>query len=509
MSFGDSTIQDSRLPFLKIEETRGALPPYSPHPIPGSGFRHQRRRHSGLPHRLLLLEIFCDAAVISYALFVAQWVRFHSALRNFHTASPFPDLRDALPVILCATTALLFILSSFHVYEKQSLLRYRYVGGQVVKACAVWTAAFLGVAMLFSFHPLVSRLFVVLGAALVSAALLIWRGIFHRILRGSILADLLRQRIVCIGWNPAAARFLRCVRQDESPAYTVVGCVSAGGEGITDAPAVIPVIGDLCDLAKVIARHDVDLVLLTDVELVKSDIVGLVNLCEKEMVQFKVIPSYFQILISGLHLQTVNGIPVLGVTELPLDRLANVTLKRSLDFIGAFFGLILSAPLIAVFCFLVRRESPGPVFYRQWRQGHRGCFEIIKIRSMRLDAEKAGVGWSTKADDRRLKIGAFMRRWNIDELPQFWNVLKGDMSLVGPRPERPELIQNFKEEIPHYNARHNAKPGITGWAQVKGFRGDTDLTERIRCDLFYLENWSLLLDLQIMAMTLTSAKNAC
>jgi len=118
------------------------------------------------------------------------------------------------------------------------------------------------------------------------------------------------------------------------------------------------------------------------------------------------------------------------------------------------------------------------------------------------------VGWTTKDDPRRLRIGALMRRLNIDEVPQFWNVLKGEMSLVGPRPERPELIRNFKHEIPHYNARHNAKPGITGWAQVNGLRGDTDLNERIKCDLWYLENWSVLLDFQIMFMTFVKNKNA-
>jgi lipopolysaccharide/colanic/teichoic acid biosynthesis glycosyltransferase len=136
-------------------------------------------------------------------------------------------------------------------------------------------------------------------------------------------------------------------------------------------------------------------------------------------------------------------------------------------------------------------------------------FDIWKIRSMRIDAESNGhVGWTTANDPRRLRIGAFMRKWNIDEVPQFWNVLKGEMSLVGPRPERPELIVNFRDEIPHYNARHNAKPGITGWAQINGLRGDTDLTKRIKCDLWYLENWHPLLDLQIMFMTFVKHDNA-
>jgi lipopolysaccharide/colanic/teichoic acid biosynthesis glycosyltransferase len=170
----------------------------------------------------------------------------------------------------------------------------------------------------------------------------------------------------------------------------------------------------------------------------------------------------------------------------------------------------MSPPLIALFGLLVYMESPGPIFYRQRRMGRNGQpFNIIKIRSMRLDAEAGTrVGWTVKEDPRRLRVGAFMRKWNIDEVPQFWNVLKGEMSLVGPRPERPELIENFKDEIPHYNARHNAKPGITGWAQIKGLRGDTDLGERIRADLYYLENWNVLLDFQIMALTFLRRQNA-
>jgi exopolysaccharide biosynthesis polyprenyl glycosylphosphotransferase len=243
----------------------------------------------------------------------------------------------------------------------------------------------------------------------------------------------------------------------------------------------------------------------------QQEIMGLANLCEKMMVQFKVVPSYFQILVSGLHLETVSGIPILGVSRLPLDRTLNIALKRTVDIVGAIVGLILTIPLILVFGLIVHLESPGPILYRQRRLGRNGReFFIFKIRSMKLDAEVNGkVGWTTRDDPRRLKVGGFMRKWNIDEVPQFWNVLKGDMSLVGPRPERPELIRNFKDEIPHYNARHNVKPGITGWAQVKGFRGDTDLGERITCDLFYLENWNLLLDLQIMIMTFLRRENAC
>jgi lipopolysaccharide/colanic/teichoic acid biosynthesis glycosyltransferase len=185
-------------------------------------------------------------------------------------------------------------------------------------------------------------------------------------------------------------------------------------------------------------------------------------------------------------------------------------MKRTLDLVGGAFGLLVSAPLIAIFAAIVRAESPGPIFYSQVRVGRGGKdFMIHKIRSMRVDAEdEDGPQWAREGDGRRLKVGAFMRKWNIDELPQFWNVLKGDMSLVGPRPERPEFIQDFKHSVTYYNVRHTVKPGVTGWAAVNGWRGNTDLNERIRFDLDYIERWSLLFDCYIMLLTFSRNKNA-
>jgi exopolysaccharide biosynthesis polyprenyl glycosylphosphotransferase len=219
-------------------------------------------------------------------------------------------------------------------------------------------------------------------------------------------------------------------------------------------------------------------------------------------VQFKVIPSYFQTFNSGLHLEHVSGVPVLGVSKLPLDHVFNRIIKRAIDVVGAIIGLIISIPIIFIFGHLIRRESPGPIFYSQIRCGKGGKnFRLYKLRSMKLDAETRGAAWTRENDPRRLKIGEAMRRWNIDEVPQFWNVLVGDMSLVGPRPERPEHIHRFKEQIPHYNARHYFKPGLTGFAQVYGMRGDTDLNARVRYDIYYLENWSVFLDIMIMVRT--------
>jgi exopolysaccharide biosynthesis polyprenyl glycosylphosphotransferase len=275
-------------------------------------------------------------------------------------------------------------------------------------------------------------------------------------------------------------------------------------------PAEICQLGEYQQLPDILRDEQIDVVFMADLSTARDELASLANLCEKELIDYKIIPSAFQILLSGLHLETLNGVPVLGVSRLPLHSLINQCFKRCVDIIGALVGILIGAPLVAIFGYLVNKESPGPIFYKQVRVGRNGkFFNIYKIRSMRLDAEADGhAGWSTEVDPRRLAIGGIIRKWNIDEIPQFWNVLKGEMSLVGPRPERPELITNFREVIPHYNARHNIKPGITGWAQINGLRGNTDLAERIRCDIFYIENWNILLDFQIMVLTFIKRDNA-
>ena len=466
-------------------------------------------RDKALPDRLVITSLICDSIVIVYALIFSFWFRFQTPIAEFGV----PDdttLRDYSGYIALGAVTLIFTLTAFGIYERQALLRFRFVSLQVLKTTLLWTVGFVGFALVFKFHPAISRFFVVISSVVVLGSLLTWRVIFHRFLQRSAVAMSLRQRILFVGWNEESDRLTKEFSNDAGSAYEVVGCVSAMRAKFQRKPQV-RVLGRYEEVAEILPRQSIDMVILTDVNCVKGDIIGLANDCEREMVQFKVIPSYFQILVSGLHLETVSGIPILGVSRLPLDRFVNNLLKRALDVAGATVGLLVSIPLVAIFGAIVYWESPGPIFYRQRRLGRNGVeFDILKIRSMKLNAETPGtVGWTTKDDPRRLRIGAFIRKWNIDEVPQFWNVLVGDMSLVGPRPERPELIHNFKHEIPHYNARHNAKPGITGWAQVKGLRGDTDLGERIRCDLWYLENWSLVLDFQIMFMTFVRNDNAC
>lgn len=453
-----------------------------------------------------------DAVVTAAALLLSFWLRFRSGLAQYGTPNDGTTLRDYFVYVPLGVVMLVCCFAYGGIYNRTTLLHFRDAARRIARAVVLWFLMFLAFALFFQLQPPISRAFGVIGACVALPGLLGWRALFHRVLTSERISSQLRQRVVFIGWTAEAGRLAQLVWQHETDPYQIVGYVDlVNANAQIEAPANIPYLGDFHELGEIIAAEHVDVALLTDVNAGSDAILDLATLCEKELVQFKIIPSYFPILVSGLHVEMVSGTPVLGVDRLPLTRLHNRVLKRALDIAGALFGLVLALPVVAVFGALVYRESPGPILYRQRRLGRKGKpFEMLKIRSMRIDAEKDGkVGWSTKEDPRRLKIGTLMRKWNIDEVPQFWNVLTGEMSLVGPRPERPELIKDFKHEIAHYNARHFIKPGLTGWAQVNGLRGDTDLSERIRHDLHYLEHWTLWLDVRAMFLTFFKRENAC
>lgn len=317
--------------------------------------------------------------------------------------------------------------------------------------------------------------------------------------------------MLVLGWNQQVNQLETYLENNPNAMYRISACIpsESGVKSTTDIPSHIQQVPSLDYLEQILKQDRFHAVLVADLDISDEMLLRIHRLCGRELVEFMLAPNFMRIMVSGLHVEAVGGIPVMMPDRLPLKQPINRIIKRGIDIIGGVFGLICSAPLIALFGFLVYRESPGPIFYRQVRVGKNGRpFEIVKIRSMRLNADKENAGWSTKDDPRRLKIGALMRKLNIDETPQFWNVIKGEMSLVGPRPERPELITEFREEIENYNLRHTVKPGISGWAQINGWRGDTDLLPRIQHDLEYVERWSPWFDVYIMLKTFTSRENA-
>ena len=458
-----------------------------------------------------MLAFLGDAMVIFAAVCFGFWLRFDSGwIPLAADVNAVPSFYSYFNLLAMGSVCLLLTFCYLKLYTKYCFRRYLRTAKVIIKGTLFWLFAFLSVSLILKFVPPISRAFMVSSFGSVLCSLVVWRMMLFRVSNWKYLSGNLRQRVLFIGWDKEATKLAEEIANDGRHSYETIGCLPSPGGKFNVRPSPgIRVLGDYQHLPILLEQRCADIIILADLSLKTGEIIGLANMCELEFTRFKVIPSYFQIYASGLRLEMIGGVPVLGVSDLPLDHLTNRLLKRVIDIAGAAVGLILSIPLIAIFGALVRRESPGPIFYRQVRMGKNGkTFEILKIRSMRTDAEAAGAQWARENDPRRLEIGAFMRKWNIDEVPQFWNVLKGDMSLVGPRPERPELIGKFKNVIPHYHARHSCLPGISGWAQVNGWRGNTSLEERIRFDIWYVENWSLGLDARILILTLLRQKNA-
>ncbi|WP_287127953.1 exopolysaccharide biosynthesis polyprenyl glycosylphosphotransferase, partial [Candidatus Cyanaurora vandensis] len=286
-------------------------------------------------------------------------------------------------------------------------------------------------------------------------------------------------------------------RLEQSPGlgYTVVGHL-----GLAQADRMV--LGELTDLSAVLAKGEVDEVWFALGTLPPAQFTELLAVVSQRAIRVRLVPEVSELLTTNLRMDSLGGVPLLTLRETPLRYWQNRFCKRLLDLTFAGVGVALISPLLLGIALWVKRTSPGPIFYRQERLSRDGeSFYIYKFRTMYVDAEASGPGWTTQNDKRVTPGGSFLRRTSLDELPQLLNVLTGDMSLVGPRPERPHYVAQFRQEIPKYFDRHLVKTGITGWAQVHGLRGDTSIPERVRYDLYYIENWSLLLDLRILLVT--------
>jgi len=466
-------------------------------------------RQRTLPAVLLAGDTLCVLA----GLLVGYGLRYHTSLGSTFIEVTGARLPDYLPLLLLGTAFLIAAFAHLNLYDERLLLRRYQAFNIIVKGTAFWFFAYLGVSLVLKFDPPISRLFVIFASVAVLGLLYAWRSVFHALVASSSLRNRIQQRVALLGWTTDAQALAIDIGRTPAHPFRLVGIIELPGTAQSHPPfsQEVPVLGGFADLPALLERHGIDLLIAARLDLPRTELTRLVALCEHAYVELKIIPSVFQIFVSGLRLQTVGRVPVLGVDELVINKLFNRALKRGIDLAGAAVGLVLSAPVIALLAVLIKRASPGGgVFFRQPRigAGHR-TFTLIKLRSMQPDAamlDHANVS-TQSGDPRVLPIGDWMRRWNLDELPQFWNVLRGDMSLVGPRPERPYHVDQLADTIPHYLPRHLVKPGMTGWAQVNGLRGGSALERRIQHDIYYIENWSLWLDLQILVLTFVRWRN--
>lgn len=309
--------------------------------------------------------------------------------------------------------------------------------------------------------------------------------------------------ILVIGTGEMARKFSDIILQNEYLGYEIMGFLDEN-HSREDSINGLKILGTVGDLEDVLSSNLVDRVIITLSHQNYNLLEWIVETCEKCGVRAEIVPSYYLYMPAKPHLDVIDGMPLLKIRHIPLDNSFNRYLKRCVDILLVVPAIIILSPLLILVAIMVKLSSPGPVIFKQERLGcDKKSFQMYKFRSMRVQPEENEKHhWTTADDPRKTRFGSFIRKTSIDELPQFFNILKGEMSLIGPRPERPHFVEKFKEQVPKYMVKHHVRPGMTGWAQMNGYRGNTSIKKRIEHDIYYVENWSLILDVKIFFRTL-------
>jgi Undecaprenyl-phosphate glucose phosphotransferase len=305
-----------------------------------------------------------------------------------------------------------------------------------------------------------------------------------------------------VGAGKTASSFIKKILANKGLGFEIVGYINPKEVPDLDSATYL---GKYSEMPSIISENAIDQIYICLDSNQQSDLKEINHHLAEQMIDLNIVPDIYNTLNINPEILDLDGMPIIALRQSSVDGW-NRIFKRTFDLVGSTAAILLLLPVWIILPVLIKLTSPGPVFYLQERMGLDGkSFNMIKFRSMRVDAEsETGAVWATKDDDRKTKLGAFMRKTSLDEFPQFFNVFQGAMSLVGPRPERPVFISEFKTQIPNYMLRHKMKAGITGWAQVNGWRGNTSLEKRIEHDIYYLTHWSILFDIKIMAMTVVS-----
>jgi Undecaprenyl-phosphate glucose phosphotransferase len=466
-------------------------------------------RHNRL---LVTLHVLADCFLGIAAFLIAYAIRFHTDLIPITKGlPPVGNYMMVLPFIA------VLVPVGFHL---QGLYRLRRGRSRVDDFFAVFVGSILSVVFgimatlfvqtyyatdtlrdrgAFQVSQAVWGIFLVLNVVLTFSSRVAVREMLERRWRAGIGL----KRILIAGSGELGRLIADKILEHRELGYQIVGFVDDRAAGDHLGYRGLPLLGTIDEAAEITVRESVDhlYVALPPEQHVRT--LELLDSTSREMVDVKVVPDLLQVIALRARLEDLDGVPVININDVPLQGF-NSVVKRVIDMAISSAALLALAAPIGIISALVKLTSRGPIFYRQERMGLDGkSFSIVKFRSMYDDAERhTGPVWTIPGDPRVTPLGKFLRRANLDELPQLWNVLRGDMSIVGPRPERPHFVEQFKHKIPQYMLRHKVKAGLTGWAQVNGWRGNTPLEKRIEYDLYYIENWSVRLDLKIMWLTL-------
>jgi len=457
------------------------------------------------------LQAIVDVLLTYIALYSAYTIRFYSPV--FHNFLPvkygIPPLSDVINLKFCLIIALIWplIFRINRMYHTKRGLPIVDLILSVVSSVTLSATIFLVIT--FFTRPVIagtavtySRIMIITFWALDTVFILIFR-IISRIISRYLRKKGYNQRHILIaGAGELGQIFLKKVKQNPEMGLRVAGFVDDDPEKQWSDIDGVQVLGTIDDVPELIRSKGIEQVYAALPLSAHRRIYYLLGHIQNECVDIKIIPDILQYITLRAGFQNMDGIPVINLTETPLSGY-NLIVKRSFDLVFASLILIVTSPIMLITAIIIKCSSPGPVLYCQKRMGmDLKSFEIFKFRSMYLNKKgETGPGWTVDNDPRITPFGRFIRRWNLDELPQLVNVMKGDMSLVGPRPEQPSFVEEFREKYPRYMIRHKVKSGITGWAQVNGYRGDTSIKKRLEYDMYYIENWSLAFDIRIFIKT--------
>ena len=429
-------------------------------------------------------QVCMDAGIIGAAYFFSWYLRFKSGL-FVQDAGVLPS-KTYFSALFLIIPGYLLLYSIFQLYMPRRVKSYRKELMDIIRANGIGFMIFILVLYFIKqehFSRQMLCIFFFINISLEFASRYLIRTILWKMRK----QGLNQKHILMIGESQMAEQYMDRLRENPKWGYQVFAHLK-----------------DEEKLERILERNELDEVVIALRAEDYGKLERIVDVCEKAGVHTKMIPDFGNVISTRPYIEDVQGIPVIHVRRVPLNIMRNRAAKRAVDLIGATVAIILFSPVMLLTVLVVALTEEGSVIYRQERVGlHNQVFYMYKFRSMIMqDEEKEKAEWSTRNDPRITPVGKLIRRTSIDELPQLFNVLKGEMSLVGPRPERPQFVQKFRDEIPRYMVKHQVRPGMTGWAQINGYRGDTSIEKRIEYDLYYIENWTMVFDMKILILTI-------
>lgn len=445
------------------------------------------------------LHVAVDALALVFSYISAWYIRFKSGI--FELDPWFFSLGDYMQSLFILVPAYLILYYVFQLYTPKRVQGRRLEAWHIIQANVIGLMAFILYLYIMRQSDF-SRLMIFVFFGINICVEVTIRNIIRECLRNMRRQGYNQKHIVMIGYSRATEQYIDRVKANPEWGYIIRGILADNVQRGTQYKG-IKVIGRTENLTIILPENKLDEIVITLGLAEYHKLEHIVGMCEKSGVHTKFVPDYNNIIPTKPYTEDLLGMPVINIRRVPLNNVLNALVKRCVDVFGAMVALLLFSPVMAVVAVIIKVTAPGPLIYSQERIGLQNKpFRMYKFRSMVVqDQSSEKRQWTVQNDPRVTPIGRFIRKTSIDELPQLINVLMGDMSLVGPRPERPQFVEQFKEEIPRYMIKHQVRPGLTGWAQVNGYRGDTSIRKRIEHDLYYIENWTLGFDFKILFLT--------